>query len=250
MEHSPHHQKIRLDRFGGTTKERNSTLTIYFDLEQRGLRGRCARKGFDAKLTSSLPIAWGLGAVTTWTSLQTAAYKAKWEQARKAIEEIKPLVSDPNVLLKANVTNVKGNIWEIEDGAKIRISIPEGAKSVIYTLGDETPEEALEKITIQESGEVALDLKDKGTGELQVFAVDGNGNTSRKVTYRIRHKQKQHQVIVEKEDLFGEKGSFKFPDSLASFVEVIRSLTDEAVERGAITEAAAEEVKNAIKTLK
>ena len=44
MEHSLHHQKIRLDRFGGTTKERISTLTIYFDLEQRGLRGRCARK--------------------------------------------------------------------------------------------------------------------------------------------------------------------------------------------------------------
>lgn len=209
-----------------------------------------AGKGFDAKLTSSLPVAWGLGAVATWTSLQTAAFKAKWEQARKAIEEIKPLVSEPNVLLKDNVTNVKGNIWEIEDGAKIRISIPEGAKSVIYTLGDETPEEALEKITIQESGEVALDLKDKGTGELQVFAVDENGNTSRKVTYRIRHKQKQHQVIVEKEDLFGEKGSFKFPDSLASFVEVIRSLTDEAVERGAIPKAAGEEVKNVLKTLK
>jgi hypothetical protein len=209
-----------------------------------------ASKGFDAKLTISLPVAWGLGALATWTSLQTAAFKAKWEQARKAIEEIKPLVSDPGVLPENYVTAVKGNIWEIEDGAKIRINIPEGAKSVIYTLGNESPEEALKKITLQESGEVALNLKDKATGELQVFAVDENGNTSRKVTYRIRHKQKQHQVVVEKEDLFGDKGSFKFPDSLASFIEVTRSLTDKAVEWGAITKAAGDLMKKALESLK
>jgi hypothetical protein len=30
VEYSPHHQKIRLYGFGGTTKERISNLTIYF----------------------------------------------------------------------------------------------------------------------------------------------------------------------------------------------------------------------------
>jgi len=209
-----------------------------------------AGKAFDAKLTDALPSAWGLGALRDWTSLQTTAFKAKWEQAKKAIEEIKPLISDPEVLLTEHVTAVKANIWEIEDGAKIRISIPEGAKSVIYTLGNENPEEALKKITLQETSEVPVDLADKATGELQVFAVDENGNTSRKVSYRIRHKQKQHQVIVNKEDLFGEKGSFKFPDSLEAFIEVIRSLTDTAVARGIISKTVGEAVKAMLKTLK
>ena len=58
-------------------------------------------KGFDAKLTTSLPAAWGLGTVANWTSLQIAAFKAKWEQSMKAIEEIKPLVPDPDVLPEA-----------------------------------------------------------------------------------------------------------------------------------------------------
>jgi hypothetical protein len=35
---------------------------------------------------------WGLGAVASWTSLQTTAFKSKWEQAKKAIETF---VSDP-----------------------------------------------------------------------------------------------------------------------------------------------------------
>lgn len=209
-----------------------------------------AGRSFDAKLTDTLPVAWGLGALATWTSLQTAAFKAKWEQAKKAIEEIKPLISDPEISPSEHVTAVKANIWEIEDGAKIRITIPEGAKSVIYTLGNESAEEALKKITLQESGEVAIDLADQATGQLQIVAVDENGNTSRKVTYRIRHKQKQHQVTVEQEDLFGDKGSFKFPDSLESFVEVIRSLTEMAVAKGAISKGAGDTVKAMLKTLR
>jgi hypothetical protein len=148
------------------------------------------------------------------------------------------------------VTKVQGNIWEIEDGAKIRIAIPKGAKSVIYTLGKETPEEALSKITVQEATDVSLNLNDEASGELSVYAVDEDGNTSRRVTYRIRHKQKQHHVQVVKEELFGETGSFKFPDSLPSFLEVIRSLTDKAVERGVINEEVANKIKTNLEDLK
>jgi len=207
-------------------------------------------KAFDAKLMTALPAAWGLGTVSNWTSLQTAAYKAKWDQSKTAIENIKPLVPDPAISLTYLVTEVSGKIWEIEDGARIHIAIPNGAKSVIYTLGKETPEEALAKITLQETSDVSLNLKDKATGEFNVYAVDDDGNTSRKVTYRIRHKQKQHHVQVVKEELFGESGNFKFPDSLPSFIEVMQSLTDKALERCAIKEDVAKTIKSTLDDLK
>jgi len=209
-----------------------------------------AGKGFDVKLAGTLPIRWGLGDLAHWTSLQTTAFKAKWEQAKKAIEEIKPLVQDPTVDLGDFVTLVKGGIWEIEDGAKVSIGIPQGAKSVIYTLGTETADHALPKKTLHEPSEIYLNLKDDPSGKLQVYAIDEEGNTSRKITYQIRHKQKQHHVKVEKEDLFGDMGTFKFPDTLATYVEVIRSLTDKAVERGAITKTDADAVKSVLDTLK
>jgi hypothetical protein len=205
---------------------------------------------FDAKLMTALPKAWGLGAVSGWTSLQTAAYRAKWEHSKAAIENIKPLVPDPEISPTSHVTKVQGNIWEIEDGAKIRIAIPKGAKSVIYTLGLETTKEELSKITVQEPTDVSLNLNDEASGELSVYAVDEDGNTSRRVTYRIRHKQKQHHVQVVKEELFGEKGSFKFPDTLPSFLEVIRSLTDKALERGVIHEEVAKKIKTNLEELK
>jgi hypothetical protein len=207
-------------------------------------------KSLEQKLMNALPQSWGLGPVKNWTSLQTTAYKAKWEQSKSVIESIKPLVPDPEISLTYNVTKIQNNIWEIEDDAKIRITIPKGAKSVIYSLGNESPEEALAKITLMEATEVPVNLDGEASGEMRIYAVDEEGNTSRKCTYRIRHKQKQHHVQVVSEDLFGDKGSFKFPDSVPSFLEVIRSLTDKALERGVIQQDVATKIKNHLEELK
>lgn len=207
-------------------------------------------KSFDARLLQTLPASWGLGAVSQWTSLQTAAYKAKWEASKAAIENIKPLVPDPEVSPGDHVKSLSANVWEIEDEAKIHIAIPEGATSVYYTISDENSEEPLTKILVQEDSDVPLTLNDAANGSLSVYAVDENGNTSRRVNYRFRHKQKQHRVQVQKGDLFGDNGSFKFPDSLASYTEVIRSLTDAAKARGAISEQIAEKMKATLDSLK
>ncbi len=70
------------------------------------------------------------------------------------------------------------------------------------------------------------------------------------MTYRLRHKQKQHEVSVEKEDLLGERGSFRFPDSLSAFIAVVRSVTAKALERKIITPAAADQIKAALDAIK
>ncbi len=206
-------------------------------------------KPFEGKLMQTLAKQWGFGAVTDWTSLHIDAYRAKWELAKKAIEEIRPLVAPPTAKPDELATVVKPYVWEVEDGAKIHITIPPGATSVYYTLGDENAASAAERITIKEDAAVALDLKGKPVGGLQITAVDSAGNASRPVNYRFLHKQKQHEVTVEQEDLLGEKGSFKFPGSLAAFVAVVRSLTKAAQERKIITPQAAEHVEAALKSL-
>lgn len=205
-----------------------------------------SNKGFEAKLMQTLPTAWGFGKVNDWTSLHTTAFKAKWEQAKKAIEEVKPLVPEPTAEPGELATPIKPNLWEIGDGAKIRIEIPPGAKSVVYSFGGEGTAGAGEPITIEESTSVSIDLKGKAVGAMQLHAVDNAGNTSRSVTYRFRHKRKQHEVTVEPEDLLGEKGSFKFPDSVAAFVQVVRSVMKHAVERKIISAAAADQLNAAL----
>ena len=207
-------------------------------------------KPFETQLCQDLPKGWGFGVVADWTSLQTPAFKAKWELSKKAIEEIKPLVNEPTVFADEMTTKVGDKVYEVEDGAKIKIQIPQGATSVVYTVGNEIISDALEKITLKESGTITVDLKGKPTGQIQVRAIDESGNTSRPVTYRLRHKQKQHEVSVEKEDLLGERGSFRFPDSLSAFLAVVRSLTGKALERNIITQAAADQIKAALDAIK
>ena len=205
---------------------------------------------FEAKLIQTLANQWGFGAVADWTSLQTDGYRAKWELAKRAIEEVKPRVPEPTAVPGDSTTAIKPKIWEVEDGAKIRIQIPPGATSVVYSLGDENAAAAAERITIQEDSPITVDLKGKAVGELQIIAFDAAGNASRPVNYRFRHKQKQHEVTIEQEDLLGEKGTFKFPDSLSSFVAVIRSLTGKALERKIISPEVAEQLKTTLDNIK
>jgi hypothetical protein len=207
-------------------------------------------KLFEVKLMQTLANQWGFGAVMNWTSLSMDAYKAKWELAKKAIEEVKPLVPEPTAEPNELTTVIKPKVWEVEDGAKIRILMPTGATSVVYTLGNENGAAAAERITIQEDSVITVDLKGKAVGELQITALDSFGNASRPVNYRFRHKLKQHDVTVEMEDLLGEKGSFKWPDEVLSFISVIKSITEKALERKIISSDAAEQIKTVLSNIK
>jgi hypothetical protein len=190
---------------------------------------------FPDLLFSRLPGEWGLGIVKAWTSQQSTAYRSKWEQAKKAIEQIKPLVPEPAASPVTFAASVGNNIWEIEDGAKVRISLPKGAKSVSYRMKKDGAPQTEETKTLQQEEEIELDLSESPSGTLEVWAMNEDGNSSKRVEYRIRHKQKQHHVVVQREDLFGDKGSFMFPSDVDSFIEVIRSIGDEAFKRGVLS---------------
>jgi len=57
-------------------------------------------------------------------------------------------------------------------------------------------------------------------------------------------------VLVEKEELFGEKATFRFPDSLSTFVEVMRSITKGARERKIISDEAVDQIKATLDKIK
>jgi hypothetical protein len=50
--------------------------------------------------------------------------------------------------------------------------------------------------------------------------------------------------------LFGELGSFKFPEALPDFIAVVRSLTSKALERRIISQTAADHLKAAWDAIK
>jgi hypothetical protein len=190
---------------------------------------------FPDLLFNRLPTDWGLGTIKSWSTQQLTAYRSKWEQAKTAVEQIKPLVPEPGATPGSNVSSVGKNIWEIEDGAKVRLSLPKGAKSLSYRLKKDGGSKSEEALTLQKDSDIDLDLLDSPSGTLEVWAVNEEGNSSKRIEYHIRHKQKQHQVVVEREDLYGDKGSFKFPSDVDSFIEVIRSIGDEAFSRGVLS---------------
>jgi hypothetical protein len=202
---------------------------------------------FHDMLTNQLPSSWGIGELRNWTSLQFPALKSKWEQAKRYIENIKPLVSDPVIRKVYKVEKLSESNWAIEEGSKVEIEIPRGAKSVVYECtSDENKGEGTKK-TIESLTEVDLCIGKSPRGMLHVYAVSQEGNTSRRVSYLLVHKQKQYKIKIEKEDLWGDQGSFKFPTDFASYIEVLRSLTENAQERKVIPVEAAQMVETFLK---
>jgi len=233
-------EKAVKDWFEGLTSDQRDPMRCDDHEEAQRLLTVLADAGnaFNAKLTDTLPTAWGLGALRNWTSLQTAAFKAKWEQSKKAIEAIQPLVLEPELTPNMHVVVQAPGMWEIKADAQVRVGIPKGAKSVTCILSDENSEETLEKITLTESGDVSLDIGGRESAQLLAFAVDESGSTSRKVKCRLRRKRKQGHFFEEQ------------PNSLESFIEHIRSLTEVALAKKAISATVADAVKAMLETLK
>lgn len=208
-------------------------------------------KPFEQRLTQTLADQWAVGSVTDWTSIRTGEFKAKWELAKQAIENVGPVVPEPGAEPEEHVTAIGPKVWEMEDDAKVRVLMPDGAKAVSYWYGNEGASSADGKITAQDDPVIALDPAKKGAGFLRLIAYDNDGNASKPVVYQYGHKKKKHEVVIEGKELFGgDKATFRVPDSLDSFVEVVKSLTDLALRRKAITQDAAQHILSALGQLK
>ncbi len=203
---------------------------------------------FELRIGKTLADYWGFGCLSDWTSLRVNDFKAKWELAKHAIENVAPLVQEPSAAPEQHVMQGAGKAsWEVEDHAKVRVQVPPGAMTVSYWYGEETD---AKKNIVQQDSVIDIVLPEKGPGSLRMIAYDKDGNASRLVTYKFAHKRNLHEVLVEKEELFGEKATFRFPDSLSTFVEVMRSITKGARERKIISDEAVDQIKATLDKIK
>jgi energy-coupling factor transporter ATP-binding protein EcfA2 len=245
-------EKVVNEWFAGLTPDQRDTQRCDDDDAQRLLMVlHDSSKPFEQRLTQTLATQWAVGAVGDWTSIRTGEFKAKWELAKQAIENVGPVVPEPCAEPGEHVTSIGPKAWEMEDDAKVRVLLPEGAKAVSYWYGNESASSADGKITAQDDPVITLDPGKKGAGYLRLIAYDNEGNASKPVVYQFGHKKKKHEVVVDGKELFGgDKGTFRVPDSLDSFVEVVKSLTDLALQRKAITQDAADQVRASLDQIK
>lgn len=238
-------EKVVSDWFGGLTPDQRDVQRCDDEDGQRLLMVlKDTSTALEQRLSVRLATDWRFGRLADWTSLKTEDFKAKWELAKAAIESVTPLVTDPIAVPEQHVTPGAGKgSWEVDDQAKMRIQIPPGAKSVAVWNGDDP---AADKQTFKEDSVIDIVIPSTGPTSLKMIAYDKDGNASRPVTYKFVHKRNLHEVLVEKEELFGEKASFRFPDSSSAFVAVIRSIAKQALERGIIKEEVVARIKKAL----
>lgn len=193
-----------------------------------------------ALLFNKLPKAYKFNPVPDWTSIQTEDYVAKIKQAKAVIDEAKPEVPVPEIEAKT---------YEIEAGEGLVISVPKGAKEIIYTTSSEDPKKSEGAMHISERMDLAELIKDKANVIVKMRALDEHGNASDVVTVEVVNKAKKYEVAVD-QDLFGsKKASFKFPDNLQGFKSVLKSLVKQGVTRGLVTKEVGEKLDKAIHEL-
>lgn len=187
-----------------------------------------------------LPQAYKLNPVPDWTTVQTEDYAAKIKQAKAVIDEAKPDVPVPEI---------KAKTYEIEAGESLVVSVPRGAKQIIYTMTSEDPKKSEDALRVTDQIDLAYCVKDKANVIVKMRSLDEQGNASDIVTVEVVNKAKKYEVAVDSDLFGGKKASFKFPDNLQGFKSVLKSLVQQGVARGLVSSAAGEKLERAIQEL-
>ena len=127
-------------------------------------------------LFKKLPEAYGFQPVLNWTTIQTADYVAKIKQAKAAIDEAKPAVPIPEITTKT---------YEIGAGETPVISVPAGAKKIIYTISGEDPRKSDAAVEVTERMDLAYLVKGKSSVIVKMRALDDEGNASDVLTVEV-----------------------------------------------------------------
>ena len=126
--------------------------------------------------------------------------------------------------------------------------VPEGATEIIYTTSNEDPKKSDEVLHVKERMDLADLVKDKASVIVKMRALDEHGNASDVVTVEVINKAKKYEVAVD-QDLFGKKGTFKFPDNIQGLIAVMKSLMKQSVAQRILTKETGEKLEKAIHQL-
>lgn len=191
---------------------------------------------FEDKILKLLPQDYGFGSVFEWSSIQTESYVARVKQVKTCIEEVKIVVAPPQIESKAYV---------IEEGGRLEVGIADGAAEIIYTTNGDDPKKTEGAKRVEGTFNLAEELGDRPSVTISMRSLDANGSASDLVTVELVNKAKEYEVQIDK-DLFGEKGSFKFPEDTRGLISIIRSLLQHGIKRGFLKREEAEKVKSVV----
>ena len=128
------------------------------------------------------------------------------------------------------------------------MGIAEGAAEIIYTTTGEDPRKIDSAKRVTGMINLAEELGDKPSVTISMRSLDSEGNASEMVTIELVNKSKEYEVQIDK-DLFGKKGSFKFPENAQGLRAVIKSLLQHGIRRGFVEKEKATQIYSVIKEL-
>jgi hypothetical protein len=196
---------------------------------------------FEMKLMSSLPNALGFGAVSDWAVMHIDEFASKLKQAKQAIDKAKADI--PKV-------DIGDAVHKIHQNDKVTITLPKGVAGIVYTINGDDPKKSDQIKQVADKANLAEELKDLPNVVIKLRPVDAEGNFGEMQTVQIVNKDKEYEVTVENNDIFGgAEGRFRFPEDDYSLVLVLRSLIEQAQKRKLIDAKKAQKVKEAISEL-
>jgi len=194
---------------------------------------------FQMKFLELLPQDYGFDPVSEWSAIRTDDYAARVRQAKTVIDEAKHDVPIPEI---------KPGAYVIEEGGRLEVGIAEGAAEIIYTTTGEDPKKTEGAKRIKGKFDLAEELGDKPSVPISMRSIDPDGNVSDLIKVELINKSKEYAVQIDK-DLFGEKGSFKFPEDAKGLITVIKSLLQHGIKRGFVDKEKGVKIYSFIKEL-
>jgi hypothetical protein len=191
---------------------------------------------FGDMIFSKLPADYHFGTVRDWTSLRIQDYMAILKQAKTEIEAAKIVVPKPIL---------KEGVLEVRDKDKVVVDVPVGASQIIYTVDGTDPKQSDTAMTSEISINLSTLLKGRSNVNVQLLAVDTEGNKSDIVTTEIVSKERKFEIQMET-DLFVEKATFKPPVDRDDLFIVLKSVLQYGLEKGLLNEADLKKVESAL----
>ncbi len=204
---------------------------------------------FEEKLLTAIPTRFGLGAVREWTTLKVDDYAGKWRQAKRAIDEAKPVLPLPDIQTFGAIHEEADSVWNVDTDGKLEIKVPGGATGLIYTTNNEDPKQASNAQKVEGTLLIGQETIGTATATFCMRTIDEQGNMSDLVRLQVVNKAREYDVETQ-DDLYLPKGAFKMPETAGDFLAVLRSMVNLGRKRALLTDQQAETLLTCIDNLK
>jgi len=196
-----------------------------------------SKTDFETKLMTGWPSGFGFTPVSSWTSPHVVEFVAKFKQAKKVIDDAK--VEVPKI-------KIKQAVWKVRPGEQVEVEAPKGTVGFIYTTDGEDPKKAENITKVKEKVDLVTELKDQQNVVIKIRPVDQQGNIGDMETITIVNREKEYDVVIDRDLVLGDSGTFKFPEDEHALVLVLRSLVEHCVKKKLIDRKKADKLKAAI----